>query len=127
MGESARHFHPETMRAAVGPVSKLTVMSNVVVIAKITAVEGKRDELIAAMGPMMEHVEANEPDTLKYILNEDTGDANVLWMYEEYANAEALAAHGQSEAMKNLGMALRPLGAARPEITVLNPVGGKGL
>ncbi len=102
-------------------------MSNVVVIAKITAVEGKRDELIAAMAPMMEHVEANEPDTLKYILNEDTGDADVLWMYEEYTSQEALAAHGQSEAMKNLGMALRPLGAGRPEITVLNPVTGKGL
>ena len=102
-------------------------MSNVVVIAKITALEGKRAELIEAMGPMMEHVTANEPDTLKYILNEDAGDENVLWMYEEYANHEALAAHGQSEAMKNLGMALRPLGAGRPEITVLNPVSGKGL
>lgn len=102
-------------------------MSKVVVIAKITAVEGKRDELLAAMGPMMAHVEANEPDTLTYIVNEDMGDANVLWMYEEYASHEALAAHGGSDAMKELGMALRPLGAGRPEITVLNPVSGKGL
>ncbi len=102
-------------------------MSNVVVIAKITAVEGKRSELIEAMGPMMEHVKANEPDTLTYILNEDTGDENVIWMYEEYTSMEALAAHGSSEAMKEMGMALRPLGAGRPEITVLNPVSGKGL
>ena len=101
--------------------------TNVVVIAKITAQPGKRAELVEAMGPMLAHVEANEPDTLKYILNEDTADENVLWMYEEYTSHEALAAHGQSEAMKELGLALRPLAGGRPEITVLNPVGGKGL
>jgi len=102
-------------------------MSKVVVIAKITALEGKRDELVAAMGPMMDHVEANEPDTLAYILNEDAGDENVLWMYEEYTSQEALAAHSSSEAMKEMGMALRPFAGARPEITLLNPVRGKGL
>ncbi len=102
-------------------------MSKVVVIAKITALEGKREELVAAMGPMIDHVEANEPDTLAYILNEDAGDENVVWMYEEYTSHEALAAHGQSESMKEFGMALRSLAGARPEITVLNPVRGKGL
>jgi quinol monooxygenase YgiN len=102
-------------------------MSKVVVIAKITAAEGKRDELVAAMGPMIDHVEANEPDTLTYILNLDTADENVLWMYEEYTSHEALAAHGQSEAMKEMGVALRPLAGGRPEITVLSPVRGKGL
>jgi len=102
-------------------------MSKVAVIAKITAIEGKRAELIEAMGPMMDHVEANEPDTLTYILTEDTGDENVIWMYEEYASQEALAAHGSSEAMKEMGMALRPLAGGRPEVTVLNPVRGKGL
>ncbi|MCH9837806.1 MAG: putative quinol monooxygenase [Ilumatobacter sp.] len=102
-------------------------MSKVVVIAKITALEGKRDELVAAMGPMIDHVEANEPDTLTYILNVDAADENVLWMYEEYTSDEALAAHSSSEAMKEMGMALRPLAGARPEITLLNPVRGKGL
>jgi quinol monooxygenase YgiN len=102
-------------------------MSNVSVIAKITALEGKRSELIAAMGPMMDHVEANEPDTLKYILSEDTSDENVIWMYEEYASQEAFVAHGQSDTMKELGMALRPLAGGRPEITVCTPVRGKGL
>ncbi|MGA9278046.1 putative quinol monooxygenase [Ilumatobacter sp.] len=102
-------------------------MSKVSVIAKITALEGKRSELIAAMGPMMDHVEANEPDTLTYIVSEDTADENVIWMYEEYTSAEALAAHSSSDTMKELGMALRPLAGGRPEITVCNPVRGKGL
>jgi quinol monooxygenase YgiN len=102
-------------------------MSKVAVIAKITALEGKRSELIAAMGPMMEHVENNEPDTLRYILSEDTTDENVIWMYEEYTDQDAFVAHGSSEVMKELGMALRPLAGGRPEITVVNPVRGKGL
>ena len=102
-------------------------MSKVVVIAKVTAAEGKRAELAEAMGPMIDHVEANEPDTLTYVLNLDTADENVLWMYEEYASHEALAAHGASDAMKELGMALRSLSGGRPEITVLEPVRGKGL
>ena len=102
-------------------------MSTVSVIAKITAVEGKRAELAEARGPMIDHVEANEPDTLKYIMSLDAADENVIWMYEEYANEEALAAHGGSEAMKELGMALRPLAAGRPELFIASPVRGKGL
>jgi quinol monooxygenase YgiN len=48
-------------------------------------------------------------------------------MYEEYASEEALAAHGGSDTMKELGMALRPLAAGRPELTIASPVSGKGL
>jgi quinol monooxygenase YgiN len=102
-------------------------MSKVCVIAKITANEGMRSDMVAAMGSMIDHVEANEPDTITYILMEDASDENVVWFYEEYADADALAAHGSSEAMKELGGALRGFAAGRPEITVLNPVRGKNL
>ena len=102
-------------------------MSKIAVIAKITALEGKRAALVEAMGPMMDHVEANEPDTLKYILSEDASDENVIWMYEEYADQAALDAHGTSETMKELAMALRPLAGGRPELTIATPVRGKGL
>jgi quinol monooxygenase YgiN len=102
-------------------------MNKVSVIAKITAKDGQRDELAAALQPMIDHVEANEPDTLRYILMADAGDPNLLWFYEEYTSGEALAAHGASDAMKELGMAVRDFSAARPEIIVCNPIGGKGL
>ena len=102
-------------------------MSKVSVIAKITANEGMRSDMIAAMGSMMDHVEANEENTLKYILMEDSSDENVVWMYEEYTDDDALAAHSSSETMKELGMALRPFAGARPEIIKCNPVRGKGL
>ncbi len=97
------------------------------IIAKLTANDGQRDDLVAALQPMLDHVEANEPDTVRYILMEDAGDPNLLWMYEQYTSQEALGAHGTSDAMKELGMAVRPFAAARPEIIICNPVGGKGL
>ena len=97
------------------------------VIAKLTAKDGQRDQLAAAMQPMIQHVTDNEPDTLKYVLLQDTADANVLWMYEEYTSMEALAAHGSSDAMKELGGATREFAAARPEIIVCNQLGGKGV
>ncbi len=97
------------------------------IIAKLTANDGQREDLVAALQPMLDHVEANEPDTLRYILMEDTSDPNLLWMYEQYTSDEAFAAHGTSEAMKELGMAVRPFAAARPELIFCKPVGGKGL
>lgn len=97
------------------------------IIAKLTANEGQRDDLVAALQPMLAHVEANEPDTLRYILMEDAGDANLLWLYEQYTSDEAVAAHSTSDVMKELGMATRPFAAARPEIIMCKPVGGKGL
>ena len=101
-------------------------MSKVFVLAKITAQEGKRDELIEGMGPMMEHVET-EPGTLEYILSTDAKDENVLWMYEVYEDQEAFQAHGSSDAMKALGAAIGPFLGGRPELIFLSPVRGKGL
>lgn len=97
------------------------------IIAKLTSNDGQRHDLVAAMQPMLAHVEANEPDTVRYILMEDAGDANVLWLYEQYTNDEAIAAHSTSDVMKELGMATRPFAAARPEIIMCKPIGGKGL
>jgi quinol monooxygenase YgiN len=101
-------------------------MSNIVVLAKMTTQDGKRAELIAGMGPMLEHVESEE-GTLTYIVNEDAKDDNVVWMYEVYADQESFEAHGKSDAMKALGVAVGPLLGGRPELIFLRPVGGKGL
>jgi quinol monooxygenase YgiN len=100
-------------------------MSRVSVIAKITAQDGKRADVVAGMSDMMDHVE-NEPGTLTYILMEDAGDENVVWMYEEYEDQDALAAHGGSDMMKSLGASLGPFMAGRPELFFCNPVAGKG-
>lgn len=101
-------------------------MSQIAVIAKIPAQPGQRDAVVAGLRAMLDHVET-EPGTITYILHEDAKDADVLWMYEIYADQAAFDAHGTSEAMKALGGAIGAHLGGKPELTFLTPIGGKGL
>jgi quinol monooxygenase YgiN len=101
-------------------------MANVGIIAKLTALPGKRDELVAALGLALDNAEA-EPGTLRYILHTDAKDEDLVWFYEQYTDAAALAAHGASDGMKALGRAVAPFVAGRPELTMVDVVGGKGV
>ncbi len=100
-------------------------MADVAVIAKITAQDGTRADLAAALQGALDAAE-NEPGTIAYVLLEDAVDANVLWMYEVYTDQAALDSHMASEAFKALGPAIRPFLAGRPELTFCKPIGGKG-
>ena len=102
-------------------------MSNIAVIAKITAQPGKRADVVAGMASMMAHVET-EPGTVVYTLLEDQADADVMWVYEEYTDQAALDSHSSSDAMKALGGSIGPFLAGRPETRSSPPIaGGKGL
>ncbi len=101
-------------------------MSTVSVIAKLTAQDGKRADLLAGMGPMMDHVET-ESGTHRYILMEDKGDENVVWLYEQYADQASFDAHATSDTMKALGPAIGGFLAGPPELIFCNPLRGKGL
>ena len=101
-------------------------MAKVAVLAKLTAADGKRDELIAAVGSMCEAV-AGEEKTEIYALHKDAGDPNVVWFYELYTDQEGFNAHGSSEAMKAAGSALGGLLGGRPELIFLEPVRAEGL
>jgi quinol monooxygenase YgiN len=101
-------------------------MTQIAVLAKLTAAEGKRDDLQAAMAELLANAEG-ESGTLVYQLFADKGDANVLWMWELYADQAALDAHGSSDGFKAAGKALAPFLGGRPELFFLDPAGGKGL
>lgn len=101
-------------------------MSKISVIARIPALVGKRAELVQALQQALDNVQGEE-GTLMYILHEDVKDENALWFYELYADQAALDAHSTSPGMKALGPALAGLVAGRPELTIVKPVGGKGL
>jgi quinol monooxygenase YgiN len=102
-------------------------MAKPALIAKFTAIEGKRDELVAACQKMIDYVTANEPGTEVYVLHTDNKDPNVLWWYEMYADGDSLKTHGGSDAMKAAGKEFAPLITGRAELTFLTPVAGKGL
>jgi quinol monooxygenase YgiN len=101
-------------------------MTQIAVLAKLTCQAGMADDVAAGLAPMLAHVES-EPGTLRYILHRDSGNADVLWFYELYADQAGFDAHGSSSAMKELGHALAGKLAGRPELIFLSPLGGKGL
>jgi (4S)-4-hydroxy-5-phosphonooxypentane-2,3-dione isomerase len=101
-------------------------MTSVAVLAKIPAQPGKRDQLVEALRGAFPHVEG-EPGTRFYILHEDSSDEDAVWFYELYADESAFEAHRSAGWMKEFGMSVREFAAGRPELTLLRPVGGKGL
>ena len=101
-------------------------MTKVALVARMTAAEGERDQLVEAFGTLIDAV-AEEAGTEVYALHLDANDADVVWFYELYTDMEGLTAHGTSEAMKAIGPELTSLMAGRPELTFLTPVRAKGL
>lgn len=102
-------------------------MAKTALIAKITAADGRRDDLVAELRTMFDQVES-EPGTELYILHEDASDPNVVWFYELYTDGDALTAHSTSEAMQGLMATLSgELSGAPAELTLLTPIGAKGV
>jgi quinol monooxygenase YgiN len=102
-------------------------MPKISIIAKLTAKEGQRDDLVAAFGRMLDYVGTSEPGTEVYMLHTDDKDPNVCWFYEMYTDGDAAKAHGSSDMMKSVGKELAPFIAGRAELSFVTPVGGKGL
>lgn len=101
-------------------------MAKLAVIAKITALPGKRADVVDALRPVVTAT-GDEPGTLLYSMHTDKGEDDVVWFYELYADEAALATHGGSEAMKQAGGQLRDKVAGRPELHMLDIVDGKGI
>jgi quinol monooxygenase YgiN len=92
-------------------------------IAKMTAAEGRRDELITIL---LEGV-ANMPGCLSYIVAKDTSDPNAIWITEVW---DSKASHEASLSLPSVKEAIRmgrPLIAGFSDRVVTTPVGGHGL
>src|SRR5215470_12033589 len=92
-------------------------------IAKLTAVPGRRDELIS----ILEKGTVNMPGCLSYILAKDAVDENILWVTEIWDSA---ASHDASLTLPSVKDAIalgKPLIAGFEKVAVTNPVAGVGL
>lgn len=92
-------------------------------IGKMTAAEGKRDELIAIL------IEGTKemPGCLSYVVAKDPSDATTVWVSEVWEDA---ASHKASLALPAVREAItkgKPLIAKFDQSTVTEPVGGHGL
>ena len=92
-------------------------------IGKMTAVAGKRDDLIAILLAGV----SGMPGCLSYIVAIDPADPNAIWITEAW---DSKASHDASLTMPSVREAIakgRPLIAGFGTGTVTTPVGGHGL
>ena len=92
-------------------------------ITKMSAIDGKRDELIAILLAGA----AGMPGCLSYIVAKDSRDENAVWVTEAWKNE---ASHAASLTLPSVAQALskgRPLIAGFGERVVTTPIGGQGL
>ena len=91
-------------------------------IAKLTAVSGKRDELIKIL---KEGTNAM-PGCYSYILAKDAVDENAIWVTEIWDRAASHDASLTLPAVKDSIAQAKPLVAGFERVAVTNPVGGVG-
>jgi quinol monooxygenase YgiN len=101
-------------------------MPKMAVVAKLVAKPGMGDDLAKAMGKLIDAVE-DEPGTEVYVMHRSAQDPDAVWFYELYTDAAANGVHSGSETMKQMFTDLADIIGGRPEITLLEPVAGKGI
>lgn len=84
----------------------------ITLIATLTAKPGRLDELVELVRWMVGEA-ASEPGTLVYAAQADA-DQHAVWLYEVYADEDALASHSTSNAMRQFVDALHEV--AEPEM-----------
>ncbi len=92
-------------------------------IGKMTAVEGKRDELVTIL---LEGV-SGMPGCLSYIVAKDPTDGNAIWITEVWDSKESHAASLNLPVVKEAIKKGRPLIAGFSDSHTTEPVGGHGL
>lgn len=108
------------------PVVHSAAMPRIAVFVKMEAKPGRRDDLVAGLAPLLAAAE-DEAGTEVYVLHTSDDEPDVVRFYEQYPDADAMAAHSKSDTMREAGMALADLLTGRPEIFLTTPVQGKGL
>ena len=93
-------------------------------IGKMNALEGKFDELLAAL---LTASETPMPGCLSYIVASDPADPNGIWITEVWDSKESHAASLTLPAVKKLIALARPWIAGFSNRTETAPAGGYGL
>lgn len=98
----------------------------IVILSRLTAVPGRRADLLAAFDELHDAV-AGETGTEIFAMHEARDDEDVVVFYEVYRDDAALTEHRESPAVKALVARLGDLVAGPPEITYLEPIRLKGI
>jgi quinol monooxygenase YgiN len=88
----------------------------VVIFTRLTAVPGRRDELVAALEALSD-VARREPGAETFVVHPARDEPDVVLGYEVFRDDAALAEHRASAAVAAIGPRLEALLASPPEIT----------
>lgn len=101
-------------------------MSKISLIAKLTASDGKSEELEAAIRAVIDAAE--EEDGLEvYSAHRADGETDTYYFFEVYRDQAAWDVHGKGDRMRAAMGGFAGLLATAPEITVMSPVAAKGI
>ncbi|WP_083455594.1 putative quinol monooxygenase [Sphingopyxis sp. 113P3] len=94
------------------------------IIAELKAKPGQGDALLAVMSEAAALVTAHEPGCLFYEVCRSRSDADVIKLFEIYADQAALDAHRTTPHFALIGGKLAPLIAAPPQVETLDAISG---
>jgi quinol monooxygenase YgiN len=98
-------------------------MTEVALIAKFVAKEGRLEELLDTFALLAPRIQAEEPGCLRYAVHTLAGEENsTVVMVESFASADAFEAHLANPTMAEFGPLLAALVAEPIEVTRLEPV-----
>jgi quinol monooxygenase YgiN len=96
-------------------------MSNVVVVASFKVQDGRVEEAIAALAPVIEQTH-DEPGCLSYALHRDVNDPLRLVLVERWTSQVALESHFQQPYLEGLGQLAQDLLSEPPTLSFCTPV-----
>jgi quinol monooxygenase YgiN len=95
-------------------------MTDIGVVAKIVAKQGKEQDLLAELRRMVEPTR-KEPGCLKYVLHTSSTNPCEFWFVEEWTSRDALEKHTQTPHYRELKQRT-PDFTASSEVVVLDPI-----
>jgi len=92
------------------------------VIATLTIAEGKNAEFVKIFTELSAQVNEKEPGCNFYQVHQSRKDPQVYVVLEQYANQEALDAHGKTNYFRTLGKQMGGCMAGAPDVALLDGV-----
>ena len=102
-------------------------MGKTAVHVKLTAAEGKGDDVVQAFSTLYEGPLDAEPGCEVHVIHQAKDNPDIVLFYELYADDDAFQAHGQGEALRAVFPKLAGLLTGAPEMTLSEPKHGKGV
>ena len=90
-------------------------------MVRLTANEGMRPALLDMLNTYADGL-AEEPGTELFIVSLDPDDANIVWLYEIFADEDAENAHRSSDGFSELMKSMPPLLGGPPAVLRTTPL-----